>query len=180
MCLKSVKLKVMSKFTPTQRKLLAYALIAILGTVLAPVTFGLTGAIAALVLSLMATDLYPLIQSRGKSMNILTLEQALDFVDEQLRAHRKGQGLKDLERVILEGIWKGIRFNEIAKSYPDVTQKHIETNVAPQLYKTLTNITGEKVRKNNLKNVISQACQRQQKMPDIEMLVQETRAKIKG
>ena len=113
-------------------------------------------------------------------MKILELEQALDFVDEQLRAHRKGKGLTELEIVILEGIWNGLYFQAISSNYPHATTDHIQRNAAPQLYRRLRTITGEKVNRGNLKKVISQAYQRKQKAPNPEAIAQAIRSKIQG
>jgi predicted NACHT family NTPase len=150
-------------------------------TLLSSLTGGITGAIAALAISIIAPDIFKLMlklsKYRGKPMADISLDTALDFVETLSRQHREGQGLSDGERAIFQGIWEGKRFKEIAQAYRKAGLEHLQRNVAPKLYKFLSEATGEKVVASTLKSAINRAYARAQEEPDIEALVKTVRSK---
>ncbi len=150
-------------------------------TLLSPLTGGITGAIAAVATSIITPDILKILlhlhKYRGKPMADINLDTALGFVETLSRQHREGQGLSDGERAIFQGIWEGKRFKEIAQAYRKAGLEHLQRNVAPKLYKFLSEATGEKVVASTLKGAINQAYARAQKEPDIEALVKTVRSK---
>jgi predicted NACHT family NTPase len=112
-------------------------------------------------------------------MTNLTFDNALVFVENLSRQHRQGQGLTNLEIAIFQGIWEGLRFKDIAKTYPGAGLDHIQRNAAPKLYRFLSKATGEKVKAHTLKSIINQAYFRDHLLPSAEVLTRDIRAKMK-
>ena len=112
-------------------------------------------------------------------MTNLTFDNALFFVENLSRQYREGQGLSNLERAIFQGLWEGLRFKDIAKTYPGAGLDHIQRNAAPKLYRFLSKATGEKVKAHTLKSVINQAYFHDNLLPSAEVLTRDIRAKMK-
>ncbi len=76
---------------------------------------------------------------------------ALDLVEDLMR-DRQGHCVSDLQRVILSEVLQGRRYSEIADSY-GCTEGHAK-DVGSQLWKSLSELLGEKVTKRNLRSVM--------------------------
>ncbi len=76
---------------------------------------------------------------------------ALDLVEDLMR-DRQGHCVSDLQRVILSEVLQGRRYSEIADSY-GCTEGHAK-DVGSQLWKSLSELLGEKVTKRNLRTVV--------------------------
>jgi WD40 repeat protein len=80
----------------------------------------------------------------------MNAEEALSFVDELVFA-QKNKRLNDLQRVIFLGSWEGKRYKDIHKECSDrCGLDHIMRNAAPDLWKLLSDVLGEKITKNHL------------------------------
>jgi len=76
---------------------------------------------------------------------------ALALVEEMMR-DRQGHCVSDLQRVILSEVLQGRRYREIADRY-GCTEGHAK-DVGSQLWKSLSELLGEKVTKRNLRSVV--------------------------
>jgi len=77
-------------------------------------------------------------------------------------AHRS---LTDVEVIVLKGAWQRQDYVEIALKNQYATS-YISQDVAPKLWRLLTKALGEKVKKNNFKQVLEQHWKRHQYPPD--------------
>jgi len=172
----------MLDFRKPRNRLFLGIVVIIPTTVLSPLTGGITGAIATIATAIITPDIFKLLlklsKYRGKPMANIDLDTALDFVEELSRKHRN-KGLRNAERAIFQGIWKGETFQEIAQSYQKASSEHLGRNRATDLYKFLSEATGEQVTADYLISIINRAYARDQKEPDIPTLVKNIRAKVK-
>lgn len=79
-------------------------------------------------------------------------EAVLAWVD-TLVLKETGQRLSDLQRGILEKVWQGHKYSEIATSF-GCTEGHIK-DVASDLWKLLSKCLGEKITKSNCRNALT-------------------------
>ncbi|WP_414585538.1 NB-ARC domain-containing protein [Scytonema sp. PCC 10023] len=83
-------------------------------------------------------------------------EEALRIADD-LVFEKETKRLNDLQRAIFKGAWQGKSYKEIYKDkdcYNRCDFDHIQRNVAPELWKLLSKVLGEKVTKNTLQGVL--------------------------
>lgn len=80
----------------------------------------------------------------------MDVEVVLALIEDLVFA-KKGQRLNDLQKAIFRGAWQGKTYKEIHKDYPGrCSLDHKERNVAPKLWKLLSEVIGEKVSKDHL------------------------------
>jgi len=82
----------------------------------------------------------------------MDVEQALEFVD-KLVYEEMGRYLSDLERKVFEGSWKGWTYEQIHPEH----REYVEKDVAFRLWRKLSKVLGEDVRKKNLQGAIIRA-----------------------
>lgn len=86
----------------------------------------------------------------------MTADEALEFVESLLA--QQNNRLSDLERIVFKGAWNGDSYQEIYQTCKNRTSlKHLERNVASQLWQKLSQVLGETVRKRNLQGSIDRA-----------------------
>jgi tetratricopeptide (TPR) repeat protein len=83
----------------------------------------------------------------------MDFDAALSRVDSLMQSKTGGR-LSELQRTILEQVWKGRRYLEISESY-GCTEGHAK-DVGSDLWKLLSEVLGERVTKKNLRIVLSQ------------------------
>jgi tetratricopeptide (TPR) repeat protein len=82
----------------------------------------------------------------------MDVDAALLWVDGLVQS-KTGDRLSELQRIILEQVWKGRRYLEISESY-GCTEGHAK-DVGSDLWKLLSELLGERVNKKNLRVVLS-------------------------
>ncbi|MGK7925492.1 MAG: NB-ARC domain-containing protein [Spirulina sp.] len=82
----------------------------------------------------------------------MKFEQALQLVDEVLFT-KQNRHLSDPEMTILQGTWQGIAYDEIAES-SQYSVNYLMRDVGPNLWRSLSEILGEKVSKSNCRTVL--------------------------
>jgi hypothetical protein len=82
---------------------------------------------------------------------VMNVAQALELAD-KLMFDSNNRHLDDLERSIVEGVYQGKKYKQVANEYP-CSESHA-TDVAADLWKALSNALGEKVKKANFKSTI--------------------------
>jgi hypothetical protein len=87
----------------------------------------------------------------------MDVDEAIRFVDDLL-AQNGNRRLKDIERILFRGAWLGKAYKDI---YPECKNYssfgNFQRNVAPDLWKRLSDVLGEKVRKEDLHGPIDRA-----------------------
>jgi hypothetical protein len=90
----------------------------------------------------------------------MDVDAALEFTDD-LACAKTGERLNDLQRAIFRGTWQGKSYKQI---YQDCRNRcefaHLERNVAPKLWKLLSDVLGEKVTKTHLQGAVERAWQK--------------------
>jgi ABC-type oligopeptide transport system ATPase subunit len=81
----------------------------------------------------------------------MDIQDVLKWTDDQVQA-KTGKGLDSLQKAILEGVWQRQEYQDIAKDC-HCTKDHVR-KMASQLWKLLSDVLGEDVRKANVKAVI--------------------------
>ncbi|MFB2934214.1 AAA-like domain-containing protein [Aerosakkonemataceae cyanobacterium BLCC-F154] len=82
----------------------------------------------------------------------MDVEQALEFVD-KLVYDDAGKYLSDLERKVFIGSWQGLTYEKIHPEH----REYVEKDVAFRLWKKLSKVLGEEVKKKNLQGAITRA-----------------------
>jgi serine/threonine-protein kinase len=82
----------------------------------------------------------------------MEVEQALEFVD-KLIYDDTGKYLNDLERKVFVGSWSGLTYEKIHPEHPG----YVEKDVAYKLWKKLSQVLGEEVKKKNLQGPVERA-----------------------
>lgn len=82
----------------------------------------------------------------------MDVEQALEFVD-KLVYDDAGKYLSDLERKVFVGSWQGLTYEKIHPEH----REYVEKDVAFRLWKKLSKVLGEEVKKKNLQGAITRA-----------------------
>ncbi len=82
------------------------------------------------------------------------MQGGLEFA-EQLIYAKTGKSLTDIQKAVLQKSWEGHRktYNQIAHEF-QYSESYIKQTVAPQLWKLLSEVLGEKVNKNNVRTVL--------------------------
>ncbi|GET43120.1 ATPase [Microseira wollei] len=81
----------------------------------------------------------------------MEIEEVLKWTDEQVFV-KTGKHLDSLQRCILEEVWQGEKYVEIAKKC-NRSEDHIK-QVARKLYKLLSELLGEDVKKTNVRSIL--------------------------
>ncbi|NEQ68853.1 MAG: hypothetical protein F6K21_25800 [Symploca sp. SIO2D2] len=81
----------------------------------------------------------------------MDIPQILEFVDRAVYA-KTDKHLNDLQRRIITGILEGQKYAEVSKTY-GYSAQHVK-KVSHELLQMLSDIFGEKVKKNNLESVL--------------------------
>ncbi len=94
----------------------------------------------------------------------MDVQQALQLIDQQVR-DQQGQPLTDLQRAIIQGVWQGQRYGQIAQG-TQYSEGHIK-DVSAELWQILGQALGERVSKNSLRSVLER-CQSINNIPQLE------------
>ncbi|NEQ38013.1 MAG: AAA family ATPase, partial [Okeania sp. SIO3I5] len=81
----------------------------------------------------------------------MDIQEVLNWTDEQVQA-KTGKGLDSLQKAILEGVWQRQGYKDIADDC-HCTTDHVR-KMASELWKLLSDVLGEDVRKANVKAVV--------------------------
>jgi AAA ATPase domain len=81
----------------------------------------------------------------------MNVAKALELAD-KLMFDSNNRHLDDLERSIVEGVYQGKKYKQIANEYP-CSESHA-TDVAASLWQALSDALGEKVKKTNFKSIV--------------------------
>ena len=88
----------------------------------------------------------------------MTADEALRWVEGLLS--QQGKQLSDLERIVFLGSWEGKGYDAIHQEFGfRCSLDHLKRNVGYQLWKSLTEVLGQKVLKNTLQSCVIQAWQ---------------------
>jgi hypothetical protein len=82
---------------------------------------------------------------------VMNVAKALELAD-KLMFDSNSRHLDDLERSIVEGVYQGKKYKQIANEY-SCSESHA-TDVAASLWKALSDALGEKVKKTNFKSIV--------------------------
>jgi DNA polymerase III alpha subunit (gram-positive type) len=82
---------------------------------------------------------------------VMNVAKALELADKLMFDSNK-RHLDDLERSIVEGVYQGKKYKQIANEY-SCSESHA-TDVAADLWKALSDALGEKVKKANFKSTV--------------------------
>lgn len=82
----------------------------------------------------------------------MDVDEALAWIEDVVAVHT-GNHLSELQRVILQQVWQGQKYCDIASVY-GCTEGHAK-DVGSDLWKLLTSATGEKITKKNLRFVLA-------------------------
>ncbi len=93
-----------------------------------------------------------------QSSDAIELEVVIDRLNHLLTI-TTGKQLSELQRVIIEQVWAGCKYSEIADAY-SCTEGHVK-DISSDLWKILSQVLSTKVSKNNLRIVL------QQQIPEI-------------
>ncbi len=91
------------------------------------------------------------------------LEDAISVVN-QAAVEKCDRHLTDLEIAVLKGVWDRLDYDQIA-AQTSYSTSYISQDVAPRLWKLLSESLGEKVRKNNFKGAVQRYKQTSQTAP---------------
>ncbi|MEW6495965.1 MAG: AAA family ATPase [Cyanobacteriota bacterium] len=87
----------------------------------------------------------------------MDVDAALVFADDLVFA-KTGKRLNDLQRAIFRGAWRGKSYKEIHQDCRNRCEcAHLERNVAPKLWKLLSDVVGGKVTKAHLQGAVERA-----------------------
>ena len=75
---------------------------------------------------------------------------------EQAVVSSTGRSLSDVEIIILKGAWERLDYDQIAAQNQYATS-YVSNDIAPKLWRVLTNALGEKVKKSNFKAALKRA-----------------------
>ncbi len=81
-----------------------------------------------------------------------TLDEAIKVANKVVNC-KLNRNLTDIEIIIIKGAWQRQEYDEIAAKYQYATT-YISQDVAPKLWKILSNSLGEKVKKSNFKEAL--------------------------
>jgi hypothetical protein len=104
------------------------------------------------------------------------LKDAINIANQAILV-KVGRHLTDVEIFILEGAWNREEYDQIAAKHQYATS-YISQDVAPKLWKTLTDALGEKVKKSNFKEALKRYSEKQQQFnqhPSVSETITSTR-----
>ncbi|MGH2414389.1 MAG: AAA-like domain-containing protein, partial [Microcystaceae cyanobacterium] len=103
------------------------------------------------------------------------LKEAIKIANQALSAKVK-RNLTDVEIIVLEGAWNREEYDRMATKHQYATS-YLSQDVAPKLWKTLSEALGEKVKKSNFKEALKRHWE-QQIFSATNPLVQELKAGV--
>ncbi|AKG22639.1 AAA-like domain-containing protein [Calothrix sp. 336/3] len=109
-------------------------------------------------------------------MTSFNLDTALKIAN-QLTHQKHQRNLTDVEIIILKGAWERQDYDQIAAQNQYATS-YISQDVAPKLWKSLTEALGEKVRKSNFKEALKRSWENYLGSKNGNLIVTEVSAKI--
>ncbi|MDJ0717029.1 MAG: AAA-like domain-containing protein [Prochloraceae cyanobacterium] len=83
-------------------------------------------------------------------------------VAEEVVFNKTGKHLSDVETIVLQGSWSGKTYEEIAEMY-GYTADYLNKDVGQSLWRKLSDASGEKVSKKNLREPLKRASKEQQR-----------------
>jgi WD40 repeat protein len=83
----------------------------------------------------------------------MEFETAFRYADLAIQTVRDGEGLKDVERIVLEGSWHGQTYARIAEDNR-YSPGYLSRDIGPTLWRDLSNALGARVGKNNFRNAV--------------------------
>lgn len=89
-----------------------------------------------------------------------TLEVAIAVANQAI-FDKLGRNLSDVEVIVLKGAWERQDYDRIA-AQNQYAPSYISQDVAPKLWRSLTDVLGERVRKSNFREALKRAWQQQQ------------------
>jgi hypothetical protein len=92
------------------------------------------------------------------------LREAIEVANQALSAKVKRK-LTDVEIIVLEGAWNREEYDQIAAQHQYATS-YLSQDVAPKLWKTLSEALGEKVKKSNFKEALKRYWEQQLPPPN--------------
>lgn len=87
------------------------------------------------------------------------LDEAVKIADRAVSV-KANRSLTDVEAIVLKGAWHRLDYDQIAAQHQYATS-YISQDVAPKLWKLLSDALGEKVKKSNFKQVLERHWQQQ-------------------
>ena len=87
------------------------------------------------------------------------LDEAIKIANHAVLA-KFNRGLTDLEIIVLKGAWQRDEYNQIAAKNQYATS-YISQDIAPKLWRSLTEALGEKVKKSNFKEALNRHWEKQ-------------------
>ena len=78
---------------------------------------------------------------------------ALELV-EQLVQEKTGKPLLDVEKVVFQGAWEGLTYDQIAERSSNYEANYLKGDVGPNFWKLLSEVFGEQVSKRNVRAVL--------------------------
>lgn len=81
----------------------------------------------------------------------MEIQEALQWTDNLVFA-KTGKHLDSLQRAILEGVWNGKEYQDISEEY-HCTKDHVRKS-ASELWKLLSDMLGEDVKKKNVRSLV--------------------------
>lgn len=97
------------------------------------------------------------------------IKEAIKVANQVLLANT-GRNLTDVEILVLKGAWEREEYDQIAAKHQYATS-YIGQDIAPKLWKTLSDALGEKVKKSNFKEALKR-CWEEQKLLESEAVEQ--------
>lgn len=83
----------------------------------------------------------------------MEFETAFRYADLAIQTVRDGEGLKDVERIVLEGSWHGKTYAAIAEDNR-YSPGYLSRDIGPTLWRDLSSALGARVGKNNFRNAV--------------------------
>lgn len=83
---------------------------------------------------------------------VISLEEALKFVDAAVFTSAK-RHLKDIELIVFCGSWQRQKYYEISEAY-GYSEKYLKQDIGPNLWKLLSKVLGEPVKKTNFRAAV--------------------------
>ena len=86
----------------------------------------------------------------------MEFEIALKLV-EQLVQEKTGKPLLDVEKVVFQGAWEGLTYDQIAEKSSNYEANYLKGDVGPNFWKLLSEVFGEQVSKRNVRAVLEKS-----------------------
>ncbi|MCH2232175.1 MAG: DUF1822 family protein [Crocinitomicaceae bacterium] len=83
----------------------------------------------------------------------MNLEEALKYIEEAV-LEKTGQTLSNAQKELIQGIWQGMTYRDIANASSDFSENYLMRDIGPNFFRLLSVVFGENVSKTNLKALI--------------------------